>query len=95
MVSQISKIELGINARQKLTGEVIDLQCGVECACIGTTVVDGNAGSHDTGLAQTSVDISNGRSNLVQGILGACVGILLGPVYGNLAVQVNTLRHTR
>jgi hypothetical protein len=77
----------------KLTGKVVDLQGSVECASIGATVVDGDTRSHDAGLAQTGMDIGDGRPDSVQGILGACAGILFGPVDGNLAIQIDTLGH--
>ena len=59
IVRCVLHVEPGIQEGE-LTGKVVDLKSGVECTCIGATVVDRNTGSHDAGLAQTSVDIGNG-----------------------------------
>ena len=79
---------------RKLTGEVIDLKCGMERPSIRSAVVNRDARSHHAGSAQARMDISNGRTDLVERVLRCRSGIFFGPVHCDPAIQVDALGNT-
>jgi hypothetical protein len=79
----------------QLTWKVIDFESSVECAGVGTLVVDRNTRPHHARSVQTSMDISHSRSNLVKRISSLAISTrLLGLVDSDLPVEVDSFGHT-